>query len=189
MLSQGEFAKIAGVSQQGISKAVKAGKITFVGGKVDTEGAETIEYLRQRSEVKAGHRQEPNRRPAPRPVQQNPEPEETDSNMPAPPPRGSKAYFDLALMRERVLSARMKNALQVGELILRDTFERGIWSPINACWVQMLSDVPKSLSVQVASAVKAGAEVVEIEGMIRKAMSSAINAARTKCADTLERIK
>jgi phage terminase Nu1 subunit (DNA packaging protein) len=182
LLTQREFAVIAEVSQQGIAKAVKAGRITITKGKIDTEGAETIEYLRQRKEVKVGHRSEPNHRP-----KQIEQPVESESDdMPAAPPRGSKAALDIELTKQRVLSAQLKNALQIGTVVLREVYHKGIWQPINQAFIQMLADVPKSLAAQVVPAVKAGNDITEIESMIRKAMSSVIKAARQKCIDTME---
>ena len=76
---------------------------------------------------------------------------------------------------EGINGKRLKNAQEAGTLVSRSVVETHIIGPMDAMLVQMLQDLPKTLSLQVANWISAGDDSLKIEKAIRELLTGFIS--------------
>jgi phage terminase Nu1 subunit (DNA packaging protein) len=177
LISKSAFAKLCGVSAPAISDAVKRGIVVPTeSGSIDLDEPNTKAYLARRKAVSTG---------------ETPNPDRFHQRQETPiAPQGSKtrSEVELEILEQKAFALRMKNAIQVGEVVSRASFEKGIWQPIEGMCIHWLTDVPKSLAAQIRPAALSGATVQEIEDIIRKALSQEIKSMKKKCETAVQRM-
>lgn len=190
LLSKSAFAAQCGVSAPAISKLVRFGKLTIVDGQVDLEGDDTVEYLRKRGEVSNGERLNKNHGGG-RPTITSQDERPPESQLPIESPKSggvSRSVIDLAIAQQKLFAAQMKNKKEVGELLMRAWFHRGIWQPINTQWERMLTDLPRNLIGQLHPLILGGMTKEEGEDFLRKQMSSVIQGAKDSCKRAMDNV-
>jgi hypothetical protein len=107
------------------------------------------------------------------------------------PPKGggvSRSVVDLAIAQQKLFAAQMKNKKEIGEVLTRAWFHRGVWQPINTQWERMLTDLPRNLIGQLHPLILGGMTREEGEDFIRKQMSSVIQGAKDACKRAMDNV-
>lgn len=170
---------MAGVSQPAIAKAIKKGKLTVSGKLVDTDGPETVEYMRVRDMVRAGTAPNKDRRGDEFPIDKESY-GTTDDGPVALPPKGTIQRANLELTEARKMQVMIKNKKEIGELVERKFVEEAVFVPIDTMAVQWNTDVPKTIAAQLFASINGGATEKEAEDQIRTLLSSTIKAMKGK---------
>jgi hypothetical protein len=200
LVSQTEFARLAGVSQPAISKAITAGLLTVSGKKVDTNGPSTVEYLRRRGSIEAGHETAPNSSPTGVTRKRNtpaspPKPQgrkmvtdeideylddEDDSRSMPVLRKGTKAYVDYQLTQQRAFALSLKNMEVVGKIFSREIFDKYFWNPWESMSQQWQTDLPRTIAAMIFPMVTSGSTQHDIEVTIRKLLSQTIKGCKAR---------
>jgi hypothetical protein len=164
LMTQGEYAKHAKVSQQAISKAVRAGKIPIVDGKIDQEIADRV-WLSQRG-APAQLVIAPSAVPsAPQAESAAPtaNPPQSALGFVAPPPgTAASAQAELAQARKAKLDFEMEK-------------ERGRWVPadeVAEAWGQRIVGI-RTRMLSISHEFKDAAVRAQVDRLIREALGDA----------------
>ena len=161
ILSVIKFAEQCGVSRQAIYKAIKNGAITTTpDGKINTETRDALEYSAERTK--------------------------NDVQISADPVSiKDKRSYDMERSKQGAIRLALQNQKMKGALIARADVERFIINPINTAHTRALTDGARSISALVQPMVMGGATVEEVEGVIKKQLSSFFHAAKVAAEDLL----
>jgi len=191
-LNLSEFARLAGVSPQMISKLVK-GRLApaLVGGKIDTGSAYAIAYLSSRHPAHTQIEDSPIVESKMVKTEDNKQPQ----NSPEDPmvkiaataanwsgirkkisdrygsDKGGLEYFKIVRAIEEHKMMQLKRAQKEGELIPRDMVKTHIYGMIDALFTRFLRDAPRTISTRCYALSKSGAPVEDAESLIQGIIS------------------
>lgn len=160
LITAAKFAAQCGVSRQAVYKASGAGTLEMIDGKIETASAAAREYF----------------------VAHNPPTAATSTAN--TPTAGSKNTYDVERSKQGAIRLALQNAKTKGALIARADVERFIIDPINTAHTRALTDGARSIAALVHPMVMGGAPLEEVEGLIKKQLSSFFLAAK-KSAEAL----
>jgi hypothetical protein len=188
IVTQKEFAEMAGVSPPAISKLIRYGKIPVTERKrIDLEAPECIAYLKSKgvadgeTSAKEGAPKEPATGRAAMMAKRRKSPGGATSKKPGGKP-GKPGVTKSDVMSRRDVEMRkliadaeyreVKSAKEKGLLVSREVMDRGVWKPLETFLVRILSDGAKTIANTVYSLGKAGATREELEVAIREELTS-----------------
>jgi hypothetical protein len=179
LVTKSEFAKLAGVKKPSVSYAVGRGLIAVVDDKIDTENPVTITYLRRNRgavKPKSTGKKMPRRPPKPPPtgLTDDDDDEVLDRNK-----------WELKKIIEQTRGFELKNAETEGRLVSFDLVEKGVFGPIETCWIRMLADGSKTIAAQIHPMIMGGATIEETELFIQKQIGTYIKATKKQVKKTL----
>ena len=164
MLTVAEFAVKAGVSRQAIYKAIKKGRLTVKGGKVDENDPQSAEYLsvsnpsvsRQLSMAKAAH-----------------------------VPENQRAAFDMEKAKQQAIHWQLRNARERGSLIDRELVAKSV-EITDSEHKRLLADGSQTIAKIAFDLVKTGASKEDVIEAIRSELSGALKSWKSQIARTLK---
>lgn len=175
LLSQRKFAEEAGVSQPAIVKAVKAGKLSIINGKIDADGSLTREYLQQRNDVKSGNVDNPDHASAT--YRQSANTPIAEGN--------SRATLDAMIKIEQRRKLQLSNAEKIGTLISRSMVDR-CFQAVDSMLNRILRDGSKTIAATIHPLILAGATVEETEVSIMKEISTHVKSGKAQIKRLLQ---
>lgn len=193
IVTQKEFAEMAGVSPPAISKLIRHGKIPVTERKrIDLDAPECVAYLKSKGTATDGE-------PAPQAKERPPnEPSTGRAAMMAKrkkspggapskktgvkPGKPGVTKSDVMIRRDlemqklasEVQYRELKNAQMEGRLVAREVMIAGVWNPLETFLVRILSDGAKTMSKAIVPIVKSGGSREEVEVAIRQELTSFI---------------
>lgn len=96
-------------------------------------------------------------------------------------------WLKAAKVIEEVAERRIKVAVARGDLIDRDTVRVHVMPAIDDAMQRLLTDSPRTIAARVTELVEAGAEVSEVERVIRDLISTQIRAMKSRAKRGIER--
>lgn len=176
-VGKSELAQLAGVSPATITKAIKTGRLfETVEGRVDLDAASTVAFLKA---TEARKRLAPPSPAARAPGGGRSVSAEIDQFQDA------ERRLKLEIMKQNALGKQIKNAKEIGTVVMRDHLMRGIVDPIQTAFVRLLSDCAKSMAGLIVPQVKAGAGEPEIEELISKEHSIVLKSLKKQMSRAL----
>lgn len=192
IVTQKEFAEMAGVSPPAISKLIRHGKIPVTERKrIDIDAPECVAYLKSKGAA--------DREPAPAAKESQPEepttgraammakrkkspggaPSKKTGGKPGKPGVTksdvmSRRDLEMQKLASEVQYRELKNAQMEGRLVAREVMIAGVWNPLETFLVRILSDGAKTMSKAIVPIVKSGGSREEVEVAIRQELTSFI---------------
>lgn len=178
IVTQKEFAELAGVSPPAVSKAIKAGKIPVTDRRrIDVEDEKCVEYLASKGVNLSAQEpeQKPNRkisvgRSAMFSKRDRQDDDDDDAGSFAP----SRRDLEMKKLAADAQFRELKNAQMEGRLVARDVMIQGVWNPIETFLVRILSDGAKTIAATVHPLVLSDGTKEEVEVAIRQELTSFI---------------
>jgi len=207
LMTKSEFARFAKVSPAAITKAINAGKLVPIGtgrsAKINTDTPGVVTYL---AELADKHRPGRTRRQrVPKlPITSYPPEEHSgvrtsvddddDEDMSdddvwmneAEAALIQRRKFELEKVKHQALHLKLKNAREIGTVVLREKVDRAVINPITTTFIRMMTDGSKTLAANVVPMVKGGSTVEEIEEHVRQHMSTLIKNLKKQMKKALE---
>lgn len=195
IVTQKEFAEMAGVSPPAISKLIRHGKIPVTERKrIDIEAPECVSYLKSkgvaadvesapaatskesqskepttgRAAMMAKRRKSTGGAPSKKMVGKPGKPGVTKSDV------MSRRDLEMQKLASEVQYRELKNAQMEGRLVAREVMIAGVWNPLETFLVRILSDGAKTMSKAIVPIVKSGGSREEVEVAIRQELTSFI---------------
>jgi phage terminase Nu1 subunit (DNA packaging protein) len=175
-ITKTDLARLSGVSQAAVSKAVRHGKVPVLpDGSIDADSPECIAYISSRT----------NRKNKPREKQKKTNTYIDTKNVPPSMPSifdpndeigiaAKKLAMELQRLSEQTQNMMLKNAQLEGKLVSRDVFESRIWNPTETFLSRLLSDGVKTIVAKIMPMARNGESRQNCEIAVRKELSSLV---------------
>jgi phage terminase Nu1 subunit (DNA packaging protein) len=175
-ITKTDLARLAGVSQAAVSKAVRQGKVPVLpDGSIDADAPECIAYISARDDRKKPT-QEKTKKKKPARVETKSPP--TMPNVFDPNDEigiaARKLAMELQRLSEQTQNMMLKNAQLEGKLVSRDVFETRIWNPTETFLARLLSDGVKTIVAKIMPMARNGETRQNCEIAVRKEISSLV---------------
>ena len=179
LITKTRMAELAGVKAPTISRMVGEGQRlhpALVGSKLDQDHPAVVEYLTERGVT-----------PEPPPSSSVPESIESFADMTLRElieGFGTDERFESWLKSlktiEEIQDRRIKNQAAQGRLISREVVDKHVFGAIEATYVRLLNDTPKTIAGQMQAAVKSGQAIEELETLARDLISAQLKQLKDK---------
>jgi phage terminase Nu1 subunit (DNA packaging protein) len=175
-ITKTDLARLAGVSQAAVSKAVRQGKVPVLpDGSIDADSPECMAYMSSRT----------NRKNPPLEKQEKTKAASATKNVPPSMPSifdpndeigiaARKLAMELQRLSEQTQNMMLKNAQLEGKLVSRDVFESRIWNPTETFLARLLSDGVKTIVAKIMPMARNGESRQNCEIAVRKELSSLV---------------
>lgn len=176
IVTQKEFAELAGVSPPAVSKAIKAGKIPVTDRRrIDVEDEKCVEYLASKGVNLSApeHEQKPARKilvGRSAMFSQRERQDDDDNGSFAP----SRRDLEMKKLAADAQFRELKNAQMESRLVAREAIVRGVWNPLETFLVRILTDGAKTMAATVHPLVKSDGTREEVEVALRQELTSFI---------------
>ena len=175
-ITKTDLARLAGVSQAAISKAVRHGKIpVLTDGSIDADAPECVSYI----SAKSGRKKQPYKKNKNlKPTSVSEDVTHQVHNIFDPDDEigiaARKLAMELQRLSEQTQNMMLKNAQLEGKLVSRDVFESRIWNPTETFLSRLLSDGVKTIVAKIMPMARNGESRQNCEIAVRKELSSLV---------------
>ena len=175
-MTQSAFAKMVGVSRAAIAWQIKAGNLSLVNGKIDTDDPVVSNYIA----LKASEKPKPQASQNKAPRRSTSVPSSSVAVSPADDITGglSKHEWETRRAAAATQNTQLKNAQLEGRLVAREVIERGFFIPVETMFNRLLREGAKTIAAKVLPLVKSGAPVEDVEVEVRKRLTAFIRPAK-----------